>query len=94
MGGGFHNVLCLIACLLGAAVCVYGQDDDRLDAGNGLHADATYSDVYVNDSFEAADALARAKALTGHGRWTEAAELLQRTLETIGNKLVRVAPGR
>jgi len=93
LGGGCHNVICLITCLFGVAASVCAEEDERIDAGDGLHADATHTDVYVNDSFEAADAIARAKALAGRRRWSEAAEVFQRTLETTGDKLVRVAPG-
>ncbi len=74
--------------------CLGAQEDAAHAAPEGLRADSTYTDVYVNDSFEAADALVRAQALADHGQWIEAAELLQRTIETAGDKLVRVSPGR
>jgi len=59
----------------------------------GLRADIDYADVYVNDSFEASDALAKAARLAERGKWTEAAELFQATADTAGDKLVRVSRG-
>lgn len=60
---------------------------DGLRAGNEAH------DVYLNDSFEAADALTRVKQLVGLGRWQEAAELLESTSKTEGKKLLRTPAG-
>jgi len=50
-------------------------------------------EVYLNDSFEASDALAKAQVFANRGRWTEAAEVLQRAIDGAGDKLVRVASG-
>jgi len=61
---------------------------------DGLRADATNADVYVNDSFEAADALSKARAFGERGEWAEAARLLQRISDTARDKLVRLSPGR
>lgn len=48
------------------------------------------ADVYVNDSLEAADALAKAAELANRGRWPEAAETVHRIAESAGDKLVQV----
>ena len=56
-------------------------------------ADVDNPEVYLNDSFEASDALAKAAVFVGRGRWTEAAEVLQRAIDGAGDKLVRVAGG-
>ena len=91
---GLHTrFLFAVGCCCGAAVSVCAQEIPRADVPDGLHADLTY-DVYVNDSLEAADAIAKAQALGARRRWSEAAEILQRTQETAGDKLVRVSPGR
>lgn len=50
--------------------------------------------VYVDDSFEASDAVARAQRLGAARQWTQAAELLQRTMDTAGDKLMRLGDGR
>lgn len=59
----------------------------------GERADTADSDVYVNDSFEAADALAKANALGERGEWAEAARLLQRASDTSRDRLVRLGSG-
>ncbi|MFQ5463171.1 MAG: PQQ-binding-like beta-propeller repeat protein [Phycisphaerae bacterium] len=51
------------------------------------------SGVYLNDSFEAADAMRRAEQLTRRGRWTQAAQTLQRAAETYADRLTQRAPG-
>lgn len=63
---------------------VTGEDDARTGP----------IDVYVNDSFAAADAVEKAKVLAEQGRWREAAELLQQTADEEGDKLIRVGPER
>jgi outer membrane protein assembly factor BamB/thioredoxin-like negative regulator of GroEL len=50
-------------------------------------------DVYVNDSFEAVDAMAKAQNLTARGRWADAAQVLQRAIDRDERRLVRVASG-
>ena len=57
------------------------------------HAPPNIHDVYLNDSFEAADAFREAEALSRRGRWSVAAETLQRTVDKFGNHPGRVAPG-
>ncbi|HNQ22288.1 MAG TPA: PQQ-binding-like beta-propeller repeat protein [Phycisphaerae bacterium] len=59
-----------------------------------VRADATYSDVYLDDSLEAADALARVEQLVSRGRWTEAARLLQQAADGAERKVTRLEPGR
>jgi len=50
-------------------------------------------EVYLNDSFEVSDALAKAQVFVSRERWTEAAKILQRAIDGAGDKLVRVAGG-
>jgi outer membrane protein assembly factor BamB len=84
----------MVACSCCVTAGLRAQEVDPPGQPEGLHADATYADVYVDDSFEAADAITRAQRLVDRGRWSEAAELLQRTADAAGGKLVRVGPGR
>ena len=87
------RLLSLIACCCGMAACAHAEEGNQIEMAEGLHADGSYSDVYLNDSFEAADAIAEARTLAGRGQWSEAARMLQQTSENAGDKLVRVAPG-
>ncbi len=66
------------------------HDGESLEA---LRVRADSGDVYLNDSFEAADALAEATGFERRGRWDEAAKVLLRAIETAGDKLVRVSRG-
>jgi len=50
-------------------------------------------DTYINDSFEAADSLAKAKALAARGRWSEAAAIAQQTIEGPNDRLIRTDKG-
>ncbi|MBI1825105.1 MAG: PQQ-binding-like beta-propeller repeat protein [Planctomycetes bacterium] len=50
-------------------------------------------DTYINDSFEAADALAKAKSLAARARWAEAAAIAQQTIEGQNDRLVRIDKG-
>lgn len=52
------------------------------------------ADVYLNDSFEAADAIARAQTLVDRGRWAEAAQLLQRAADLDADKVIAVGHGQ
>ncbi len=54
---------------------------------------ASPGDVYINDSFEAADALNKARTLTDQKRWREAAELLQKTADAMPDRVVRTGEG-
>jgi len=49
--------------------------------------------VYLNDSFEAADAIVRIGPWVRAGRWSDAAELLQQTADRQPGKLIRVGEG-
>ncbi|MFQ5412842.1 MAG: PQQ-binding-like beta-propeller repeat protein [Phycisphaerae bacterium] len=49
--------------------------------------------VYLDDSFEAVDAILEARRLARRGRWRDAAQRLQDTSDKYGTKLVRVGPG-
>ncbi|MCH7838817.1 MAG: PQQ-binding-like beta-propeller repeat protein [Planctomycetes bacterium] len=62
-------------------------------ADNTTRASTQGADVYLNDSFEAADALHEARKLTEKGNWLQAAELLQKTADESGDRLVRVGSG-
>ncbi len=55
--------------------------------------DPSKRDVYINDSFEAADALCKARSLASRGQWREVAETLKQASETLGDKLVRTSSG-
>ena len=79
--------LCVMAGLFAAAsFTALGQvpaDAPRPEKGAAelppepAQPDASKHDVYINDSFEAADAVAKGRAFAGRGRWREAAALLQ-----------------
>ncbi len=88
-----HIIAVTIGCWCCTATPVRAEPIDGGEVPAGLHADTTYTDVYVNDSFEAADAIARAQVLTRRKQWSEAAQALQHTSDTAADKLVRVAPG-
>lgn len=73
--------------LLCAGNFAWGQVEER------PRANVDNPEIYLNDSFEASDALAKAQVLVGRERWTEAAEVLQRAIDGAGDKLVRVGMG-
>lgn len=50
------------------------------------------SDVYLDDSLEAADVMKQAQRLTNRGNWRAAAELLQQTSDREGDQLLALAP--
>ncbi|MCH7807836.1 MAG: PQQ-like beta-propeller repeat protein, partial [Planctomycetes bacterium] len=76
-------------------MCCWGPalDPGDADAPPRPPLDRSPADVYLNDSFQAADAIAAARRLAKRGRWSEAAELLGRTADTLGDKLVQVDVG-
>jgi len=86
----------VFACANGAA---FAQVDElppapvERAAAERPRANVDNPEVYLNDSFEASDALAKAQVFVSRGRWTEAAEVLQRAIDGAGDKLVRVASG-
>jgi outer membrane protein assembly factor BamB len=55
----------------------------------GLHADDAFPDVYLNDSFAAHDALARAQQAARVGQWREAARTLQEAIDAADGQLMR-----
>lgn len=83
----------IVCCCCAAAYARAEQIEGGGEVPEGLHADTTYTEVYVNDSFEAVDAIAKVRTLIRRGQWSEAAQVLQRTSDTAADKLVRVAPG-
>lgn len=66
---------------------------DPVDRAERPRANVDNPEIYLNDSFEAADALAKAQVFVARGRWTEAARMLQRAIDGAGDKLVRVGSG-
>ena len=70
------------------------EPGQRPDGGGESPSDATPADVYVNDSIEAANAIAKAEALARRGQWRESAQLLQRILESTGDRLIQTSSGR
>ena len=79
-------------CLLGFSTAL-AQQNRPIEPPDGLRADVDYSDVYLNDSFEASDVLFQVKGLARRKRWSDAASLLQTTADRFGQKLIRIAPG-
>ncbi len=69
------------------------EEGPRFLRADGRDAGEAWSDVYLNDSFEASDAIATATRLADAGRWKKAAGRLQSTLVSAGDKLVRISPG-
>lgn len=66
-----------------------GTKEKKSQATDSKHP----GDVYINDSFEAADALTKARALADQKRWREAAELLQQTSDSLGDRVLDTAKG-
>jgi len=64
---------------------VLGKDELGVNEDN-----VNVHDVYLNDSFEVADAIVQAKRLSRAQRWTDAASLLQRMSDVHSRKLVRM----
>ncbi len=85
-------LLLLVMMFFPAAICsqsVLGKDEMGVNEANvNIH------DVYLNDSFEVADAIAQAKRLSRAERWTDAASLLQRMSDVHSGMLVREDGGR
>ncbi len=85
----FRSRLCFYAGLLicsAAAAQKANETAPKSDPG-------IPGDVYINDSFEAADALSKARSLADQKRWREAAELLQKASDTMADRVVRTAHG-
>ncbi len=89
---GLMIVWCATAAvsILMCAEAAVGQDQ-------GLNAPAVseqrQADVYIDDSFEAVDAIAEAKQLARRNDWTEAARILQNVSIRAGEKLYPVSDG-
>lgn len=84
-------VALLLTCGLGPAAVA--QDAKPLALVPGDNPPSNSHDVYLNDSFEATDAIHRAEALAQRERWRDAADALQNTIDKFGDHLIRVAPG-
>lgn len=80
-----------IVGFLGAFAAAYGQEPPGRPAAEAAIPEAAPSGVYINDSFEAADAITKAQKLISARQWTEAADLLQRTADSMGKKLIRTS---
>lgn len=86
-----------IVVLAAAAVAGLGL---RSHAGTGIVGSmvqdhrSTSPDVYMDESFEARDAIRRAEALARASRWEEAAAVLQETIERNGDRLAGVGDAR
>ena len=88
------------ACALASSSLLQAQPAAQpgpdLDAAprRELRADVDSGDVYLDDSFEASDAITRARELLSKGRSLEAAELLLQASDASGDKIIRVDRGR
>ena len=95
--GRWHRVfLCLLPAVAGLpSTAGRAQEVEvrKLDGLGEIRADADRTDVFINDSFEASDAISKARRLARAERWVEAAELLQEASDTVGGKLVRISQG-
>ncbi len=82
----------LVFALFSVARCgdvAIGQDAVDVNIDN-----VNVHDVYLNDSFEVADAIAQARRFSRAERWTDAASLLQRMSDVHSHMLVREDGGR
>lgn len=79
-------------CIVGVAFAA-APDVNKANALKGLRADVDNTDVYLNDSFEASDALHQVQGLIRRNRWSDAASLLQSTSDRFGDKLIRISLG-
>ena len=94
MGARYELVVLAVAVVAGPGAMflhAQGAGDAELPEPVSLRGDAGATDVYINDSFEASDAIAKARRLARAGRWAHAAELLQRTADAAERKLVRLS---
>jgi outer membrane protein assembly factor BamB/tetratricopeptide (TPR) repeat protein len=86
------NAQTTLTLALAAAVCTHpalGQPAVPLAPDLGWDP-VPHQDVYLDDSFEAVDAIAQASRWAAQGRWEQAARLLQETADSAGRKLIRV----
>ncbi len=97
---GVHRLTALTVLLVGITTARTARpqvenappDPGDKPAAESPRAALDNPDVYVNDSFEASDALVKAQALAHRGRWADAAQLLQRAMDRAEHRLVRVSP--
>ena len=82
-----------IALFVLSAALAGGQVADQDDPPVEFRPDAQQPDVYLNDSFEADDWIAKAVRLTRQGQWEEAVALLNRVVDVHADKLTRTGPG-
>jgi len=91
-----HSYLSLpwAACLLVTPVAPpWALALQPLDGAEPGHVQRS-NQAYLDDSLEAADAIARAQAHALRGQWDEAAALLQETSDKAANRLVRLDEGQ
>ena len=96
MGRWHRAFLCLLPAIAGLpSTAGWAQEVEvrKLEGLGGIRADTDTTDVFINDSFEASDAISKARRLARAERWVEAAELLQQASDTVGDKLVRISQG-
>lgn len=86
-----RNSVCSVGALLGVILVPCGS---LRAADPQLAPRGAPSDVYVNDSFEAGDAIGKAAEQARRGRWPEAAALLQRAADLEPDRVIRLAPGQ
>ena len=85
------RVAATLGIMLFAGGVAWADDQNRPAGVDPALIRSDRSDVYLNDSLEAADAIASARRLANSGRWGEAAALLQKTADAFGDRLVRVS---
>ncbi len=81
-----------IGCCLGLWAWAACAAPASAEIPNGPDPNAQPAGVYLNDSFEATDALRRADRLARRGDWAKAAQTLQRAAETYAGRLTQTAP--
>ncbi len=80
-------------CWCGWGSTARAQEQQQFELDDGGFGPVAGRDVYLNDSFEATDALHEATKLARNENWAKAAELLQQTADRFGGRLVRVSEG-
>lgn len=81
------------ACGRSACAAVQAEPPGGLAPPVAPDAERLRSDVYLDDSLGAADALAQARRFQAQGRWDEAAALLQDTSDRFGERLIKLDDG-
>ncbi len=72
--------------------CAFCAEPPKPQADNAEKKSRPTSEVYLNDSFEASDALAKARLLGQSGRWHDAAEILQQAIDKSPGKITAIRP--